>query len=109
MFMKLEIQKAYDMVDWRLLCKVLEAFGFLFQWINFIYQCISTTKISVLINGTPEGFFETSRGIRQGDPLSPFLYIIMAKAFGRALNQAHIEGKINGIIVTEKVPNITHQ
>ena len=78
MFMKLDIQKAYDMVDWRFLCKTLEAFKFSHQWINLIYQCISTSKFSVLINGTPKGFFETSRGIRQGDPLSLFLYIIMA-------------------------------
>ena len=100
MFIKLDIQKAYDMVDWRFLCKTLEAFGFSHQWINLIYQCISTTKISVLINGTPEGFFETSRGLKQGDPLSSFLYIIMAEAFGRAITKAHTKGKINGIIVT---------
>ena len=107
--MKLDIQKAYDMVDWRFLCKVLEAFGFSLQWINFIYQCISTTKISIIINETPEGFFDTSRGIRQGDPLSPSLYIIMAKAFGRVLSKAHSEGKINGIKVSKNVPNTTHQ
>ena len=62
--MKLDIQKAYDMVDWRFLCKTLEAFGFSHQWINLIYQCISATKNLVLINGTLEGFFGTSRGIR---------------------------------------------
>lgn len=109
MFMKLDIQKAYNMVDWRFLCKVLEAFGFSLQWINFIYRCTSTTKILILINGTPKGFFDTSRGIRQGDPLSPSLYIIMAEAFGRALTKAHIEGKINGITVTKNIFNITHQ
>lgn len=97
------------MVDWRFLCKTLEAFGFNHQWINLIYQCISTTKISLLINGSPEGFFETSQGLRQGDPLSPFLFIIMAEAFGHAFSQAQIEKKINGIPVTKNVPNITHQ
>ena len=88
MFMKLDIQKAYDMVNWRFLCKTLEAFGFSHQWINLIFKCISTTKISVLVNGSPEGFFKISRGIKQGDPLSPFLYIIMAKAFGRLIKLA---------------------
>ena len=109
MFIKLDFQKAYDMVDWRFLCKTLEAFGFNHQWINLIYQCISTIKISLLINGTPEGFFDTSRGLRQGDPLSPFLFIIMAEAFGRAFLRAQIEKKINGVPVTSNVPNITHQ
>lgn len=109
MFMKLDIQKAYDMVDWRFLCKTLEVFGFSHQWINLIYKCISTTKISVLVNGSPEGFFEISRGIRQGDPLSPFLYIIMAEAFGRSLTRAYNEHDIKGITVTKNIPNITHQ
>ena len=108
MFMKLDIQKAYDMVDWRFLYKTLEAFGFARQWINLIFKCISTTKISVLINGTPEGFFEISRGIRQGDPLSPFLYIIMAEAFGRSFSKASDKGLIKGVTVMKNVPNITH-
>ena len=106
MFMKLHIQKAYDMVDWRFLCKTLEAFEFSHQWISFIYQCISINKMSVLINGTLEGFFDTSRGIRKGDPLSPFQYIIMAETFGREISKAHNDGNISGIIVTENVPNI---
>ena len=109
MFLKLDIQKAYDMVDWRFLCKTMEAFGFSHQWINLIYKFISTTKISILINGTPEGFFDTSRGIRQGDPLSPSLFIIMAEAFGRAVTDAYNKGKISGILVTQNMPNITHQ
>ena len=64
MLINLDIQKAYDKVDWRFLCKTLEAFGFSKQWINIIDQCIATPKISLLINGTPEGFFNISRGIR---------------------------------------------
>lgn len=109
MFMKLDIQKAYDMVDWHFLCKVLEAFGFSHQWINLIFKFISSPKISILINGTPEGFFKVSRGIRQGDPLSPSLFIIMAEAFGRAVSDAYLKKKISGITVTRNLPNITHQ
>lgn len=45
MFLKLDIQKAYDKVDWRFLCKIMEAFGFSKRWINLIYQCISTPQI----------------------------------------------------------------
>ena len=107
--MKLHIQKAYDMVDWRFLCKVLEAFGFSHQWINLIFKFISTPKIFVLINGTPAGFFEISRGIRQGDPLSPFLFIIMAEAFGRAVSDAYKKWKISSIPITRNLPHLAHQ
>lgn len=102
MFMKLDIQKAYAMTSWlEVLCKTLEAFRFSHQWIHLIYQCISITKISILINWTPKGIFDTSRGIRQGDPLSPFLYIIMAKAFSKEITKAYSDGKIRGITVTK--------
>ena len=109
MFLKLDIQKAYDKVDWRFLCKTMEAFGFSRRWINLIYQCISTPKFSLLINGTPEGFFSTSKGIRQGDPISPFLFIIMAETLGRSIKFAQSQSKIQGIPVADNVENTTHQ
>ena len=64
MLMKLDIQKVYDMADWRFLCKMLQAFSFSHQWINLIFKFISTPKISVLVNGTPKGFFDISRGLQ---------------------------------------------
>ena len=73
MFMKVDIHKEYDMVDWHFLCKTLEAFGFSCQWINLIFKCFSTTKIFVLVNGFLQGFSDISRGIRQGDPLARIL------------------------------------
>lgn len=85
MIIKLDITKAYDNVDWRFLCKIMQAFGFNNQWIKLVFECISTLKFSILINGKPEGYFSSSKGIRQGDPLSPFLLIIMAEAFGRGI------------------------
>ena len=109
MLLKLDIQKVYNKVDWRFLCKTLEAFGFSKQWINIIFLCISTSKISLLINGTLEGFFSMSRGIRQVDPISPFLFIIMAESFGRAIKAAQAESKIKGVKVTKEVENTTHQ
>lgn len=80
MFMKLDIQKAYDIVDWRFLSKSLEAFGFSHQWINLIFYYITTPKTFVLID-TPKGFLNIARGIRQGDLISSFLLIIMVEDF----------------------------
>ena len=81
MLLKQDIKKTYDKVDWRFLCKTLDTFSFSKQWINIINQCIPTPGISLLINGTLEGFFSNFRDIRQGDLLSPFLFIIMEKSF----------------------------
>lgn len=109
MMIKLNIKKDYDKVDWRFLCKSMEAFGFSNQYINIIFNCIASPKISLPINGTPEGYFDISKGLRKGDPLSPFLFIFMAKAFGRAINIAHSQGKIRGIKITKGIDNVTHQ
>ena len=91
------------------LCKTLEAFSFSYQWINLIFKCISTTRILVLVNGSLEGLFEVSRGIIQGDPLSPFFFIIMVEAFGRAITKAYKNKEIKGVTATRNMPNITHQ
>lgn len=109
MLMKLDIQKVYNKVDWSFLCKILEAFGFSWQWINLIFTCIATPKISLLINRTLEGFFNISRGISlQGDPISPFLFIILAEAFERSIKKAQKEWKIKGITILEDIQKITH-
>ena len=79
------------------------------QWINIIFQCISTPKNYLLINGTPEGFFSISRRLRQGDPISSFLFIIMAGSFQRAIKIVQLQNKIKGVKVTKNVENTTHQ
>ncbi|RVW37121.1 Transposon TX1 uncharacterized 149 kDa protein [Vitis vinifera] len=78
---KLNIEKAYDHVDWSFLLAVLGKMGFGERWCSWIKWCLSTVRFSVLVNGSPMCFFQSSRGLRQGDPPSPYLFVVVMEAF----------------------------
>ena len=72
---KLDIEKAYDHVNWNALFYLMERMGFGDKWGRWMKACITTICFSVLINGSPVGFFGSSFGLRQGDPLSPLVLV----------------------------------
>ena len=72
---KLDIEKAYDHVNWDCLYFLLEQMGFGSKWIRWMKVCTSTIQFSVIVNGSHIGLFDSSRGLRQGDPLSPLLFL----------------------------------
>ncbi|RVW75072.1 Transposon TX1 uncharacterized 149 kDa protein [Vitis vinifera] len=85
---KLDIEKAYDIINWQFLLKVMQKMGFGSKWIGWIWNCISTVKYSVLVNGVPAGFFSSTKGLRQGDPLSPTYLSWAWKGGGWVLDMA---------------------
>lgn len=70
---------------------------------------VTTTSYSILLNGSPSKTFKPSRGLRQGDPLSPFLFILMMEGLGRAIRAAKEEGRIQGLRITQGGDTVTHQ
>ncbi|GJV63641.1 hypothetical protein Tco_1474469 [Tanacetum coccineum] len=74
---KVDIQKAYDTVDWEFLKEVLVGFGFHARMIGWIIECVTTTSFLISINGSHHGFFKGKRWLRQGDPLSPYLFTLV--------------------------------
>ncbi|KAL5543048.1 hypothetical protein UlMin_010758 [Ulmus minor] len=96
---KVDFEKAYDHVDWNFLDFALEKKGFETRWRKWIWGCLSSVSYSVLINGRPRGKFSGSRGLRQGDHLSPFLFIIVVDVLGRLVDKAIIDDAFKGFKV----------
>lgn len=108
MLFKVDFEKAYDSVDWDYLDSVMKDMSFPVLWRKWIRECVSTATAAVLVNGSPTDEFHFQRGLRQGDPLSPFLFLLAAEGLN-ILMKAMVEnnffkgflvGSINQVEVT---------
>lgn len=106
--LKLDMQKAYDRIEWDFLQQCLYKMGFRAEWVKWVMQCVSTVSYSIKFNGESLPYFKPSRGIRQGDPLSPYLFIIVANVLSHMMKQALAEDTIHGIKLNRHCPTLSH-
>jgi len=109
MIMQLDIAKAYDKLSWSYIRAILKAYGFDHNWIKWVMALVTTASCSIPLNGAPSKTFKPSTGLRQGDPLSPFLFILMMEGLGRAIRANKEEGRIQGLRLTQGGDIVTHQ
>ena len=106
--LKLDISKAYDRVEWHFLQRIMEKMGFPDVWIERVMSCVTTPSFSILVNGKPYGMIQPSRGIRQGDPISSYLFLLCAEGLTALLKKAELEGRIKGVSICRGAPKITN-
>lgn len=108
MGIKLDIAKAYDSIEWDFIEHTLKVMGFPNRLILTIMHSIRTVYFSILINGQPTDPFHPKRGLRKGDPLSPYLYIICAEVFSGMITKAQQDGLIQGVSIATNAPAISN-
>lgn len=108
MALKSDLSKAFDRLERDFVIFVFKFFCFSSDFCDLIYHCMSTVSVYVLVNGLPGETFFPTRGIRQGDPMSPYIFIICMEALSKLLYHAETNGKISGIKVTRNCPYVSH-
>ncbi|GKU90798.1 hypothetical protein SLEP1_g4749 [Rubroshorea leprosula] len=105
---KIDFEKAYDKVSWSFLDHMMQKMGFCEKWRLWIQECLRSSLVSILVNGSPSRQFKVTRGLRQGDPLSPFLFLIIAEGLNGLVSEAVKNGKLEGVEVGNKSFSISH-
>ena len=108
MAIKLDMSKAYDRVEWGFLEAMMRRMGFKDRWISLMMMCVTTVSYSVLINGEPKGKITPTRGLRQGDLISPYLFLLCAEGLSAMLRRDESGKNLKGISVCRGAPRVSH-
>ena len=108
LILKIDFAKAFDCINWEFLFHVLEIMHFDVKWIKWIRNLFDSSRVSILVNGSPTEEFHPTRGLRQGDPLSPLLFNLIGEALSCLINAAHDKGLFEGVTIAGCPDKITH-
>ncbi|KAK9984473.1 hypothetical protein SO802_033998 [Lithocarpus litseifolius] len=108
MALKLDMSKAYNRVEWGCLEKIMEKLGFAERWREQIMRCVRSVTYSIKINGSPRGHIIPSRGIRQGDPLSPYLFLLCAEGLSALIKASVASGNMKEVSMCRGGPILSH-
>ncbi|KAK4255495.1 hypothetical protein QN277_008493 [Acacia crassicarpa] len=106
--LKMDMSKAYDRVEWDFIENVLLRFGFCSKWVSLVMKCVRSVSLNICLSGENIKSFLPSRGIRQGDPLSPYLFIIIAEVLSLMISKSQISKQVTGIKLSNGCPVLTH-
>ena len=108
MVMKLDMSKVYDKVEWAYLQAIMGKLDFAAGWIDLVIRYISSVSCEILVNGYPGRTFEPQRGLRQRDPLSPYLFVLCVEGLSTLLDNAEEQNVFFGIRITKLAPKVLH-
>ena len=108
MAFKIDLEKAYDRVDWNFLEHTLESFGFPSLIIRLVMNCVQASNLSIFWNGNRLDSFQPRRGLRQGDPISPYLFVLCMERLACFISKQVDEGIWDGVAVSRGEPRVSH-
>lgn len=108
MAIKLDMSKAYNRVEGDYLEAMMRQLGFADQWIRLVMICVRSVSFQVLLNGVPQGLISPTRGIRQGDPLSPYLFLLCTEGLSSLLLKHRLNGSLTGVPISHKGYQLSH-
>ncbi|KAJ0510703.1 putative RNA-directed DNA polymerase [Helianthus annuus] len=108
MIFKIDLEKAYDSISWDFMESIMIQMNFPVKWCSWIMALVTSARASVLVNGSPTQEFPCFRWLRQGDPISPFLFVMAMEAMTGIMKKACLEGLYNGLACGNDGPILSH-